>query len=121
MKKPKDMTCICCPIGCDLHVEEAVTGFMVTGNRCPRGKAYALEEMTMPKRMVTSTVKIIGSNYPVISVKTDKPVPKDKIFPIMDILSGIEVKVPIQVGDIIIKNAAGTDANILATKNMLCV
>lgn len=33
----KELTCIVCPNGCRLMVEEAEGGFRVTGNRCKRG------------------------------------------------------------------------------------
>jgi len=112
------MICICCPIGCNLQVEKTPDGFAVTGNKCPRGEQYAIEEMTAPKRILTSTVKITGSSYPVISVKTSNPIPKEKIFAIMEIFSDIEVKAPIHVGDIIVKNIANTGVDIVATKTL---
>ena len=110
------MICICCPIGCNLQVEKTADGFNVTGNKCPRGEKYAIEEMTAPKRILTSTVKITGSIYPVISVKTRSPAPKEKIFAIMEILSDIEVKAPVHVGDILVKNVADTGVDIVATR-----
>lgn len=132
-----DLVCICCPIGCALHVEEVATTaaaatpnanvanavhaareFIVTGNKCPRGKKYAIAEMIAPMRTLTSTVKIVGAFYPVISVKTAAPIPKEKIFAVMDVLSDIEVKAPLRVGDVVVKNVAGTGVDVVATKNL---
>jgi CxxC motif-containing protein len=118
MKTPIDMICICCPIGCSLHIEKSGDEFKVTGNKCPRGKKYAITEMTAPQRIVTSTVKVVEGIYPVISVKTSDAVPKEKIFEIMDILSDIEVKAPVQVGTVLVENVAGTGVNIVATRDM---
>ena len=93
---------------------------MVTGNKCPRGKKYAAEEMTAPKRMVTSTVKITGGLYPVIPVKTEQPVPKEKIFTIMNILASVRIVSPIRMGDIVVENVADTGVNVVATKSRAC-
>ena len=117
MSTTKKMTCICCPIGCALQVKKTAAGFIVTGNKCPRGKQYAIAEMTAPNRIVTSTVAIIGALHPVISVKTEYPIPKDKIFAVMDLLSDVELQAPIHIGDVVVKNISATGVNVVATKN----
>lgn len=108
-------TCICCPFGCLLNITKTGNEYVVTGNRCPRGRKHAIEEMSCPQRIVTSTVKINNGRYAVIPVKTEKPVPKEKIFTIMHILASVKTKPPINLGDIIIKNVANTGINIVAT------
>jgi CxxC motif-containing protein len=113
----RKMICISCPIGCTLRVEQTADGFVVTGNKCPRGEKYAIEEMTAPKRIVTSTVKITGGLHPVISVKTAAPVPKEKIFAIMAILANVELHAPVYIGDVVVKNIADTGIDMIATKN----
>jgi CxxC motif-containing protein len=55
------MNCIMCPMGCELTVTLDGGKFVsVTGNTCPRGAKYAQDEVTAPKRMLTSTVRIKG-------------------------------------------------------------
>src|SRR5512145_1713828 len=55
----RELTCIVCPIGCRLSVEDAADGeLQVTGNRCPRGAVYAVEEIRSPKRVVTATCRL---------------------------------------------------------------
>lgn len=115
MKTSKNMTCICCPIGCDLKIDQIEGELIITQNKCPRGKKHATEELTAPKRMVTSTVKIIGSTYPVIPVKTTEAIPKEKIFTIMNILANVEVVAPVYIGDVIVENIANTGVNVVAT------
>lgn len=112
------ITCICCPIGCTLEITEQNQEYLVTGNKCARGKKYAIEEITAPKRVVTSTVKTSDAAHPMISVKTDHPIPKEKIFTIMELLRNIKVTPPIKVGDIIIENVADTGVNMIATKSI---
>lgn len=119
IKTTNEMICICCPLGCVLEVAKNADGFVITGNKCPRGKKYAVEELTAPKRTVTSTVAITGSTYPVISVKTATPVPKEAIFNIMQELDTIVVSAPVHVGDIIIHDVAQTNVAIVATAERL--
>ena len=113
---PTNMICICCPLGCSLTIIKSDNEWLVTGNKCLRGKKYAAEEMTAPKRVVTSTVKIAGGLYPMIPVKTEQPIPKEKIFTIMNILASVRAVAPITMGDIVIKNVADTGVNVVATK-----
>ena len=72
----KNFVCIECPRGCALAVTVG-DGISVEGNFCPKGKAYAEAEVTCPRRIVTSSVR---GEYGMISVKTDRPVKKTKIF-----------------------------------------
>lgn len=117
IQKETELTCICCPIGCDLRINKTDTGYTVTGNKCPRGKKYAIDEMTAPTRMLTSTVKVQGGLYPVISVKTAAPIPKEKIFTVMEALTNVTITAPIKIGDIVVHDVAGTGVDIVATKN----
>lgn len=118
MKTPINLTCICCPLGCDLRIDKSDNELSITGNKCSRGKKYAIEEITAPKRIVTSTVKIANGVYPVLPVKTTAAIPKEKIFTIMHILANVEITAPVYIGDIIVKNIAATGVNIVATKTL---
>lgn len=119
----KTITCIRCPLGCNLVVlrsdQQDVNDFIVTGNKCLRGKKYATEEMTAPKRTITSTVKISGSICPVVPIKTSKSIPKEKIFTIMNILAKFSTVAPVYINDVIIHNIADTEVDIIATKTIL--
>ena len=114
-----ELTCIVCPRGCtisyDIENGEAVN---ITGNTCPRGKEYCETEIKAPTRMVTSTVPIKGSVYHQIPVITSAPIPKGSIFEVMDEIHNTSVEAPINVGDVIIENVAGTGINILAARTM---
>ena len=112
------MICIGCPMGCPLTVEMNGTEVVsVTGNTCPRGDAYARKEVTNPTRIVTSTVKVEGGKVDMVSVKTKEDIPKGKIFECVKALKGITVKAPVHIGDVILKDVAGTGIDIIATKN----
>jgi CxxC motif-containing protein len=87
----------------------------VTGNSCSKGKAYAVDEITKPVRIVTSTVKVIDGELPVVPVKTDKAIRRHLIFDIMKEIYKAEVKAPVEEGQVIIKNPAKCGANVVAT------
>ena len=113
----RSLTCIICPRGCTLNVEEVNDALSVTGNACPKGEKYAIDECTHPLRTVTSIVRICNRKDTMVSVKTDKPIPKEKIFDIMEQIRKASVEAPIKIGDVILENLYG--ANIIATKEIL--
>jgi CxxC motif-containing protein len=115
----REMICIVCPKGCRLQVDEKPDGeIIVMGNGCNRGIPYAKKELTNPTRVITSTVKIRGGIHKRLPVKTSTDIPKGLNFDVMRELEKIEVKAPIKVGTVLIKNVLGTGADIVATRNM---
>ena len=115
----KDLTCICCPLGCQITVGlENGEVVSVTGNTCMRGDDYARKEVTSPTRIVTSTVKVTGGKSSMVSVKTKSDIPKEKIFECVKALKEVEVQAPIAIGDVVLSNVAGTGVDIVATKNV---
>ncbi len=112
----KELICIVCPRGCRLKVDDNNN---VTGNRCVRGIKYALNELTNPTRMVTSTVKINSEITKCLPVITSSEVPKDKMFDVIKALSCIELTPPVYVKDVIIKNVLNLGVDIVATRTLL--
>ena len=112
----KTLICIECPRGCHLTIDE---NQKVTGNGCPRGIQYALNEVTSPTRMVTTTVKVLSEQWSRLPVKTSHEVPKDKMFEIVQALRKTEVKVPVYVNDVIVSHICGLDVDIIATRMIL--
>ncbi len=113
----KEFICICCPLGCHLSVDDSdKNDIKVTGNACIRGKNYAVEEVVSPKRMVTASVKVKDGKLNVLSVKTDRSIPKDKIFDALDRLKEVVVDAPVKIGDVILSDVYGAD--IVATRNI---
>lgn len=110
----RKLTCIICPLGCEITVKTEDKQILeITGHTCPRGKAYAESEFTAPKRTVTSTVRC--SNGELVSVKTDKPIPKEKMSECMERINSVKAELPISIGDVIIEDVFGS--NIVATQN----
>ena len=115
----RELTCIGCPMGCPLIVTmEAGEVISVTGNTCKRGDVYARKEVTNPTRIVTSTVRVSGGDADMVSVKTKEDIPKGKIFECVKALKSVEVPAPVHIGDVLVKDVAGTGVDIVATKNV---
>lgn len=114
----REMTCIGCPMGCALKAEDRGDEILVSGNQCKRGEKYARSEIRNPVRSVTSTVRILGGTIPRLSVRTDRDVPKDKIFACMEEIRKYTAQAPVRIGDVLIENCAGTGVSIVATKNI---
>lgn len=126
----KEIICITCPKGCHLKVDEE--SFAVTGNSCPRGAVYGANELRSPVRVVTSTVVVEAAGTSDacpynpseaalprrLPVKTDRPIPKGKMFEVMAEIARVRVQAPVQVGDVLIPHVAGTDGNVVATKSL---
>ena len=108
---------ITCPKGCHLTVDEE-NDYAVTGNSCPRGAEYARNELLHPVRMITSTVRVQGAAIPRLPVKTDKPLPKEKMFDCMQLINTLNVQAPVKVGQVLAANILDTDVNIVATKTL---
>ncbi len=109
----KKLTCIVCPVGCHLEIDEHLH---VTGNRCPRGESYAVVEMTSPRRTLTTTVKTVFPECPRLPVKSKSPLPKELLFEIMSELDHILIEKHVKIGDIIVSNIHQTGIDMIATK-----
>lgn len=110
----RTLTCIICPLGCELKVLlDGKTVREVTGNTCPKGKAYAQTECTAPMRTVTSTVRCADGSL--VAVKTDRPIPKEKMEACMARINEAVATLPICIGDVILEDVFGS--NIVATQN----
>lgn len=115
----KEFVCIRCPLGCNITVklEEDNRIESITGNTCPRGAEYVTKELTDPRRIVTSLVRLEGGELPVVSVKTAGDIPKDKIMECIQTLKAVTLKAPVHVGDVVVKNVCGSGVDVIATRN----
>ena len=115
----KEIICIGCPMGCRLSVvmEEGKV-IKVTGNSCRKGIDYAKSECTNPTRTLTTTVKVVDAMYPLLSVRTSKPIPKGLLADCMKLLEDVTVAAPVEAGRVIVENILDTGADIIATKTL---
>ena len=106
---PGTVTCSLCPNGCQIKWD----GQSYTGNKCQRGIAFAEQERTAPKRIFTTTTRIIMNNkYRLLPVRTQKPIDKKQIISVMKELVDKCTVSPIHIGNTIYKI---NDTEIIAT------
>lgn len=115
--EPRNLTCIVCPMGCLLTVTEDADGLHVSGNTCPRGEKYAVQEVTLPTRVITSSVKLTGGALPLCPVKTAAPVPKAMIPQCLQAIRAASAAAPVRIGQILVDDLAGTGVALVATAN----
>jgi CxxC motif-containing protein len=115
----KVMNCIMCPMGCEMTVTLENGKFVsVTGNTCPRGAKYAETEVTDPRRMLTTTVRIQGGLLPLLPVVSADVLPKGKIADCVAYLRNVTVQAPVKAGDVIVPDILGLGVNIVASRDM---
>ena len=116
------LTCIRCPLGCNITVElEGETIRKISGNTCPRGAEYAEKEVTAPVRTVTSTVKIKNGMLKMLPVKTQTDIPKEKVFDCIRALKNVSVQAPVHTGDVILPDAGETGVPVTAETDVSSV
>lgn len=108
----KNITCISCPIGCRITAEITDNTFNFSGNKCKKGEDFAKAELTNPLRSLTTTVKTAFPEVPVLPVRTQNEIPKDKINDIISKLSGIIINERIGIGEMVADGIIST-TNIL--------
>lgn len=108
----RSFICINCPLGCPLTVTlDNGKIVSVAGNTCKRGETYAVKEITAPARTVTSTVRVLGGERPVVAVRTKTDIPNV----CMAAINAAAVYAPVRIGDVIIGNICGTGVDVIAT------
>lgn len=113
------LTCIVCPMSCAGEVEIA-DGHIVrmVGFTCKRGQEYAKNEVTAPKRVLTTTIRIAGGFLPMLPVVSRSPLPKGKIVECARYLSNIVVQAPVKEADAVCQDILGLGVDIIASRDM---
>ncbi len=114
----KEIRCIVCPTGCLVHVENINGELIIEGHSCKRGEVYAKDEFIAPKRILTTTMRVENGFLPLIPVRSDKPILKDKLINVLKEIAQIVGIPPIKMGDILIENVLGLEINIIASRNL---
>ena len=118
----KELICVICPNGCQLEaeVEEGaqVEVKEITGELCEKGLEWAEQELINPMRTIASSIIVDGGDFPLVSVRTDSPIPLKSISEVMKAIKSSRARAPVRIGEIMIKSPAGTSCNIIATRNI---
>jgi CxxC motif-containing protein len=115
----KVIRCIVCPTGCEIQVKKGNQGDITfEGYTCKRGLEYAQQEFYEPKRILTTTIRVENGFLPLIPVRTNLPILKDKLKDALKEIAVKKIKAPIKAGDILIENILGLGANVIASRDL---
>ncbi len=118
METEEKIICITCPKGCTLDVTREGKTLIRVKNGCKRGKEYVQRELTDPRRMVATTVRVRGGLHPLLPVATAEPFPKPRILELMAALRQLEVEAPVEPGQPVLDDALGTGIQVLASRRI---
>ncbi|GAB6189196.1 DUF1667 domain-containing protein [Marinitoga arctica] len=116
----KELTCVRCPLGCKVKIEytKELEVIEVSGNKCPRGREYAIQEISDPHRILVTSVKVKNGKYNLASVKTTDSIPLRLFDKAMKIIEKTTVEAPVKRGDIVIKNFLETGVDLIITRSV---
>ncbi len=115
----KGIRCIVCPTGCLVHVENVNGELIIEGHSCKQGEEHAKEEFISPKRILTTTMRVENGFLPLIPLRSNKPIPKEKLKETLKLIAETRTKAPIKMADILIKNVSGLNININARRDLI--
>lgn len=112
--------CTTCPSECLLDVIVEKDGssskvISVHGNRCPRGAAFAEQEITCPMRILATTVPVMGGDQPLLPVRTKESIPRALHMEAMELLRRTHVNAPVRMGDVIVQNILDSGIDVVAS------
>ncbi len=114
----KVIRCIVCPTGCQIQAISKGSDIEFEGYTCQRGLEYAQQEYFEPKRILTTTIRVEDGFLPLIPVRTDKPILKEKLNEALNEIARTQVKTPIKMGEILIENILGLGSNVIASRDL---
>lgn len=113
--------CLRCPQGCEVRTtigpDDEILN--ISGNRCKLGKEYVEQEIRDPRRVLPTSVRVVGGVRPLVPVWTPEPMPKGLLLELAKDTRGIEVTAPVHVGDVIIENWRDTGVRLVASGEVL--
>ncbi len=118
-KQEKVFVCVLCPNSCEVTVTyEGREVLGAKGNLCPKGRAYAEQELLDPRRTVATSVLVEGGARPLVSVRLTEPVPLADVFPLMEEIKKIRLSAPVEAGQVLMEGVSGTGAKLITTDSV---
>ena len=114
----KSLICINCPRGCHLEISGENGSWEVSGNQCPRGVQYAIQEAIDPRRTVTAAVPA-RPGIPCAAVRTSAPLPVALIPGLLNALYKMELSEPAKRGDILLANWQDSGVDVIFSADFL--
>jgi CxxC motif-containing protein len=119
VSEQREFICVTCPVGCT--IEAIVEGGELMGTKgqaCARGQAFVREELSDPRRTLTTTVRVRGGEWPLVPVRSAAPLPKGLVLQVAARLRQVEVAAPVAERQVILPDALGTGIDIVASREV---
>ena len=115
----KEFVCIVCPNSCRIKAEyDGQEIKHIEGSQCKKGEEFIRNEIKNPLRIFTGSVKCRNGDYQLVSVKTNKPIPKKYMKQVAQKTHKFVVEAPVEIGQVIISDILGQDADLVATRKV---
>lgn len=113
--------CLRCPRGCEIHtiLNERKEILSMEGNKCKLGPEYVKQEISDPRRILPTSVKVRNGVRPLVPVWTPQPIPKAMLLELAAASREIELEAPVHIGDIAIKDWKGLGVDLIASGEVL--
>jgi CxxC motif-containing protein len=113
----KEFVCIVCPNSCRIKAEyDGQEIKHIEGSQCKKGEEFLRNEIKNPLRIFTGSVKCKNGNYQLVSVKTNKPIPKRYMKQVAQKTHELILEAPVEIGQVIVNNIISHDVNLVATR-----
>jgi len=121
MAEQMEFICVTCPVGCTIRATvEGGELVAFQGQACKRGEAFVREELTAPRRMLTTTVAVRGGRLPLLPVHSSAPLPRALLLPAATLLRQVQVEAPIEEGQVVVENVLDSGIDMLASRPLPC-
>lgn len=119
MSEQREFICVTCPVGCSISAEvEGDRLIAIHGQACKRGQAFVQEELTAPRRTLTTTVRVEGGELPLVPVRSAAPLPKNLLLPVAAALRAIRLQAPVKQYQLVLADALGSGVDVVATRDV---
>ena len=112
------LTCTVCPNGCEIRVEGFGEALRISGEGCSRGRSFAVEEVTCPKRGLSTTVRIEGAAEETCPVRLSRPIPRERIMEAVKVIHQQVLRAPVREGDVVLSGILGEDSDVIVIREM---
>jgi CxxC motif-containing protein len=119
MTDNREFICVTCPVGCTIEAlieGEELVG--TEGHACQRGLAFVQEELTNPRRTLTTTVRVRGGTLAMLPVRSVAPLPKALVREVAARLREVIVEAPVAERQVILADALDTGIDIVASRDI---
>ncbi|NLG29290.1 MAG: DUF1667 domain-containing protein [Chloroflexi bacterium] len=117
MDEQRRFVCVTCPVGCNIEARVRDGQLLtIVGNRCARGVDFVREEITAPRRMLTTTVRVRGGALPLVPVRSTAPLPKGRLLEVAAHLRGLLLDAPVEEHQLVCADVLGTGVDIVTSR-----